>query len=520
MKKRLFSLTSLALAAALMLTACGGGAGTAGTGQKAGDSAAKGGAKTITVAQAADAVTLDPQKTNDTASANPMQQIYNTLIDLTPDMQLKPALAEEWKQVDDYTWEFKLRKGVKFHNGEELKASDVKFTYDRLLDPKTSATPAFLLASVKEVKVVDDYTVQLVTKEKFAPILYNLTHIGTAILNEKAVKETGDNYGVNPVGTGPFKFVKWDKSSQIVLEQNKDYFEGPAKLDAITFRIIPEAATSVAELRTGGVDVVLDLPPQQVKQFDNSDKVTVDKAPSFALKYLGFDQRQKPFDNVKVRQAVNYAIDKEALVKGAYQGIANVSTGPLAPGINGFNENLKGYEYNPEKAKELLKEAGYPNGFKTTLYLSDKEIDSKLGTIIQSQLKEVGINVNLQVIEWGAFLAETAKGLPMYLLSWTTVTGDADNGMYALFHSKNQGQAGNRTFYAHEEVDKLLDTGRTESDPATRVQAYQKAQEIIYNDAVWAFLTTGQSIVARNKRVHGFVNMPTQNYKFYPVSVE
>lgn len=517
--KKWFGITSLLLAASLTLSACGGAAQTNNAG-KPQDNAASGKPKTLMVAQAADAVTLDPHKTNDTASANPMQQIYNTLIDLTQDMKLKPSLATEWKQVDDFTWEFKLRKGVKFHNGEELKASDVKFTYDRLLDPKTSAAPAFLLASVKEVKVIDDYTVQLVTKEKFAPILYNLTHVGMSILNEKAVKEAGDDYGKKPVGTGPFKFVKWDKSSQIVFEKNNDYFEGPAKVDNVTFRIIPEAATSVAELRTGGVDVVLDLPPAQVKNFENNNTVTVDKGSSFALKYLGFDERQKPFDNVKVRQAVNYAINKDAIVKGAYQGFASVGTGPLAAGLNGFNKDLKAYEYNPEKAKQLLAEAGYPQGFETTLYLSDKEIDSKIATILQSQLKEVGINVKLQVTEWGAYLQQTAKGLPMFIMSWTTVTGDADNGLYGLFHSKNHGASGNRTFYTNPEVDKLLDLGRTEGDQAKRVQAYEQTQKIIHDDAVWGFLTAAQSIVGLNKRVHGFVNMPTQNYKMYPVSVD
>lgn len=501
------------LIAAMLLSACGGGGN-----QAAGN--AKGGDNTLTVAQNSDAITLDPHKTNDSASANPMQQLYNTLVDLTPEMEIVPSLATEWTQLDDVTWEFKLREGVKFHNGEELKASDVKFTYDRLLDPATAAPGSFLMTAVSEVKVVDDYTVQIISKEAFAPLIYNLTHVATSILNEKAVTEAGSKYGQNPVGTGPFKFANWQKDSKITFERYEDYFEGPASLEKVEFRIIPESATSVAELKTGGVDIVLDLPSQHIKQFENNNTARVDKVPSFSIKYLGFNVQEKPFNDPLVRKAINYATNKEAILKAAYQGTAVQQKSPLAPGLNGYNDDLQGYGYDPEKAKELLAQAGYADGFSSKLYISDKDIDTKLGTILQSQLKEVGINVELQVLEWGAFLDETSKGVPMYILSWTTVTGDADNGMYALFHSKNFGGPGNRSFYKNEEVDSALDKGRTENDPEARKAHYQKAQEIIVEDAVWDFLAVSENIVGVNKNVQGFKNMPTANYKFYNVSIK
>lgn len=513
MKKQL-GIIPMVLSLTLILTACGGG-GTAST-----NSGANSSSKTLTISQQADAVTLDPHKTNDSASANPMCQIYDTLVQLDSSMKIQPDLATEWKQVDDLTWEFKLKSGVKFHNGEELKASDVKFTFDRLLDPKTASPGAFMLTALKEVKVVDDYTVRIVTKTKFAPILYNLTHIATAILNEKAVKEAGTSYGIKPVGTGPFKFVKWDKNSQIILEKNKDYFAGPAKLDKIVIRIIPESATAVSELRTGGVDMSLDLPPQYSNQFAASGDVILEKIPSFSLKYLGFDTRVKPFNDPKVRQAINLATDKDALIKIVYQGTAQQLMAPLPPKINGADPNLKGYGYDKGKAKQLLAEAGYPNGFNSTLYLSDKEIDSKIATVLQSQLKEVGINVDLQVIEWGAYLNKTAIGVPMYILSWTTVTGDADNGMYSLFNSKNFGSPGNRSFYKNEKVDTLLDAGRAETDDAKRVKDYQDAQKLILEDAPWDFLTVNEYLVGMNKRVKGFVQMPTTMFRYYTVSVD
>lgn len=497
-----------------LMSACGAGNSQTGSGGSSGNS------NTFTVAQSADAVTLDPQKTNDSASANVMNQIYDRLVKLNKDMKIEPELAQSWKQINSTTWQFNLRHGVKFSNGEELKASDVKFTFDRLLDPKTASPGAFVLAPVSQVKVIDDYTVQIITKKPFAPILYNLSHTATSILNQKAVESEGSNYGQKPVGTGPFTFVSWEKSSQIVLSKNKDYFAGAPKLDKVVFRIIPETETQVAELRTGEVDAVLNLSADSLAQLKSANNVTIDKVPAFSVKYLGFDEQMKPFNDVRVRQAINYAIDKNALIKAAYNGTAVPEKGPLAPGVNGYDPNVQGYPYDPAKAKQLLAEAGYPNGFSTTIYVSNEAPDPKIATLIQSQLGQVGIKVNQQVMEWGAFLDKTAKGVPMFLLDWITVTGDADNGLYANFNSVNFGGPGNRQFYKNPKVDQLLNDAQAETDPAKRQQEYAQAQEQIVKDAPWAFLAVPQNIVAVNKRVQGFVNMPTQNYYFQNVSVK
>lgn len=509
-RTRMTTFGVLIMVLALTVTGCGGAATNTATSKE----------KVLTVATNADAVTMDPQKTNDAASANVFQQIYNTLVDLTPDMKIKPSLATSWKQIDALTWQFDLRKGVKFQNGEELKASDVKFTFDRLLDPKNASPGSFVLNQVKETKVIDDYTVQVITKQPFAPILYNLTHVASSIINQKAVTEAGTNYGQNPIGTGPFKFVSWQKNSQINMVKFPDYWEGPAKLDKVVFRIIPENVTSIAELRSGGVDILFDLPPDQITQLANDKTITVDRAPSFTVRMLTFNNNEKPFNDPKVRQAVNYAINKEEIARVAYNGAADVATGPLSQAINFANKDLKGYPYDKAKAKALLAEAGYPNGLTTTLYLSNKDTDKKVATIIQAQLKEVGITTDQQVMEWGAFLDKTAKGTPMALLRWITVTGDADNGLYANFQSKNWGSGGNRSFYKNPQVDTLLDAGQTDVDPLKRAADYAKAQELIVQDAPWAFLDVEQSLIGVNKRVNGFINMPTRTYKLYSVSVQ
>ena len=464
---------------------------------------------TLIVGNPTDAVSLDPHRTNDAASALPMFQIYDTLVKLSPEMTIEPSLAESWTQIDENTLEFKLHQGVKFHNGEELKASDVKFTFERHINPETAAPAAFMLSTLSEVNVIDDYTVQFVTKAPCASLLYNLTHVDMGILNEKAVAEAGDNYANSPVGTGPYKFVSWKKNQEIKLTRNDEYFGEKAKTANLTIRIIPEGATMMAELQTGGVDMALNIGSQFVPMFQPGTGLKLEQFNTFTIKYLSFDHRVAPFDDVRVRQAINYATNKEAIVKVAYSGCAEALSGPLPKNINGYNESLVPYEYNVEKAKALLAEAGYPDGFTQTLYISDKEIDTKIATVLQAQLKEIGINVDIQVIEWGTYLQKTAEGLPMFLLGWTTVTADADNGLYANFHSSAWGSQGNRTFYKNEKVDELLDGGRAEFDQEARKAMYQEACQLIYDDAAWDFLTAELYNLGLRENVQGFIPMST-----------
>ena len=464
---------------------------------------------TLIVGNPLDAVSLDPHRTNDAASALPMFQIYDTLVKLSPEMTIVPGLASEWTQIDDLTLEFKLRQGVQFHNGEELKASDVKFTFERHIDPATAAPAAFMLSTLAEVKVVDDYTVQFITKEPCASLLYNLTHVDMGILSEKAVTEAGDEYANNPVGTGPYKFVSWKKNQEIRLTRNDAYFGEPAKTPNVTIRIIPEGATMMAELQTGGVDMALNVGSQFVPMFQPGTGLKLEQFNTFTIKYLAFDHRVAPFDDVRVRQAINYATNKEAIVKVAYAGAAEPLSGPLPKNINGFNETLVPYAYDVEKAKALLAEAGYPDGFSTTLYISDKEIDTKLATVLQAQLKDVGITVDIQVIEWGTYLQKTAEGLPLFIMGWTTVTADADNGLYANFHSSAHGSQGNRSFYTNEQVDALLDGGRAEFDQDARKALYQDACRMIYDDAAWDFLAAELYNMGLRENVQGFVPMST-----------
>ena len=464
---------------------------------------------TLIVGNPLDAVSLDPHRTNDAASALPMFQIYDTLVKLSPEMTIEPSLATEWTQIDENTLEFKLHQGVKFHNGEEMKASDVKFTFERHINPETAAPAAFMLSTLSEVQVVDDYTVRFITKEPCASLLYNLTHVDMGILSEKAVTEAGDNYANQPIGTGPYKFVSWKKNQEIRLVRNDEYFGEKAKVENLVIRIIPEGATMMAELQTGGIDIALNVGTQFVPMFQPGTGLKLEQFNTFTIKYLSFDHRVEPFNDVRVRQAINYATNKEAIVKVAYSNSAEPLSGPLPKNINGFNETLVPYEYNVAKAKELMAEAGYADGLTQTLYISDKEIDTKLATVLQAQLKEIGINVDIQVIEWGTYLQKTAEGLPLFIMGWTTVTADADNGLYANFHSSAWGSQGNRSFYKNEQVDALLDGGRAEFDQEARKQMYKDACQLIYDDAAWDFLAAELYNMGLRENVQGFVPMST-----------
>ena len=506
--KKILSLVITILTLSLVLSACGGSKGIT----------RKNPADTLVVAQGADAKSLDPHATNDQPSSRVMKQIYNTLVASTVDMEIVPALAESWESIDELTWEFKLASGVKFHNGEELKASDVKFTYDRML---ASPSVSHILGPVKEIKVVDDYTVQIITSEPFAPLLSHLTHTASSILNEKAVTASGEDYGQNPVGTGPFAFDTWQSGDRITLKAFEDYFQGAAAVKTVVFRNVPEGTNRTVGLETGEVDIAYDIEPIDKNLVIDNAGLELIEGPSLSSQYLGFNTQKAPFDNVKVRQAINYAVDVQEIIDVVLEKAGEVAKSPLMELIFGSNEDIQGYSYDVEKAKELMKEAGFENGFKTSIWTNDSPVRVRIAEIVQAQLKEIGIEANIEVVEWGAFLDRTSAGEhDMFILGWTTVTGDADYGLYALYHSSQHGDAGNRFFYTNPEVDKLLDIGKTEVDTDKRLAAYKEAQEIIVADAPQLFLYFSTQNVGENKVIKGFQLHPAGHHSLYNVTIE
>lgn len=506
MKKRLYLLL-VGVMSLFLFVACGD--------NSTKTDAKKGPKDTIVVAQGADAKSLDPHGTNDQPSSRISAQIYDRLVEQDNDMKIVPGLAESWEQVDPKTVVFHLRKGVKFHNGEPLKASDVKFSLERM---KNSPKVSYIIGAVDTIDVIDDNTVKITTTEPFGPLLNHLAHNAASILNEKAVKEAGESYGQHPVGTGPYKFVAWQSGDRVEMEANPDYFLGETPIKNLTFRAITEDSNRTIALETGEIDIAYDIQGLDKDRLKASENIKFIEEPSLGIGYLGFNTRKKPFDNPKVREAIAYAINADDIIDAAYKGSATKANSLIGPKVFGHSDKPQFHEYNIEKAKQLLAEAGYPNGFKTKIWINDNPVRRDIAAILQDQLKQVGIEASVETLEWGAYLEGTARGdHDMFILGWVTVTGDADYGLYPLLHPSSFGGAGNRAFYENPKVTELLEKARTSVDQNERKELYEQIQIIAQQDLPYYVLCFQSQNAAMQKDVQNFNLRPAGHHKLYGV---
>lgn len=499
---------ALATCMAAVLTACGGAQDTADVGTK----------DTLVVAQGADAKTLDPHATNDQPSSRVAIQIYSQLVEVDENMEIIPGLASSWEHLDEYTTQFKLREGVKFHNGEELKASDVKFTLDRMM---ASPTVSHIVGALESVEVIDDYTVNLRTAEPFGPLLYHLSHTASSIMSEKAVTEAGDNYGQHPVGTGPYKFVDWSVGDRVTMAAFDDYYAGKQSIENVVFRNITEGSNRTIALETGEVDISYDISPIDKDSVLNHKDLDLVEAEALSTTYVGFNVRKAPFDNKLIRQAIAYAINQEDIIEAVEMGAGIASNSPISQKVFGYNPDAKRYEQNIEKARELMAEAGYADGFKTTIWTNDNPVRVQIAEVMQAQLRQIGIDMAIEVVEWGAFLDGTSRGAhEMFMMGWVTVTGDADYGLYALFNSATHGGAGNRSFYTNPKVDEMLNAARTSTNQEERRAIYGELQEIIQEELPIVSIYVKYDNAGRQNHVKGFNLNPAGHHKLRGVSFE
>ncbi|MET3576525.1 glutathione ABC transporter substrate-binding protein [Bhargavaea ullalensis] len=525
-KRSTLLLFIMMLVVSMFLAACAGGGGDNASdggdtskddGDKKEEGTTDGGSEggDLVLAVLSDASSLDPHGSNDVPSSVVQENIYETLVTRNDNNEIEPGLATEWEAIDDTTWEFKLQEGVKFHDGEDFNAEAVKKSFERVLDEKVASPRYFLFEMINSVEVIDDYTIQFKTDYPFAPLLAHLSHNGGSIISPKSIdedyaamedgKEPGSVISENPVGTGYFKFDSWSPGSEIKLVKNEDYWDGTAKVDSVAFKVVPESATRAAELETGNAHIIDPVQPNEVARINDSGSGTVDQTPSSSLSYIGFNTEKAPFDDVRVRQAISMAVNKDDIIDGVYEGFGIPAKGPLAPGIFGYDENLKMIDYNMDEAKKLLEEAGYADGFSTTIWTNDNPQRVDMAVLLQQTLKELNIDVKIEQMEFGTYLDKTAAGEhDMFILGWSNPTGDADYGLYALFHSSQKGDPGNRSFYENAEVDKLLDEGRKETDPDTRVGIYADAQQQIVDDAPMIFIHHQEYLVGVSDKVKDF----------------
>lgn len=479
----------------------------------------------LVVGQIAEPKSLDPAAVTAVNDFRILMNVYDGLVRYKDGtLEVEPALAESWTISDDGTvYTFNLREGVTFHDGTPFNAEAVKYNFDRMLDenhPQHDTGPfplAFFFSAVEEVEVVDDLTVKFQLNAPYAPFLSNLAYPTGLIVSPTAVQENGADYGRSPVGTGPFKFAEWESNAKVVVVRNDDYWEDTAKLEAVVFRPITDANTRVAELMAGGIDLMVEVPPDSLTRLSGDDNFSVYEQAGPHLWFLILNLKEGPFKDKKVRQAINYAIDKKALVENVLQGTAEVAAGPTPPAFAwAYNEELQPYPHDVEKAKQLIKEAG-AEGAEVTFYVTEGGsgmLDPvPMGAAIQADLAQIGLTVAIETYEWNTFLGKVNPGLEgkadMAEMAW--MTNDPDTLPYLALRTDAWPDKGgfNSGYYSNPEVDKLLEAARSSTDQGERAKLYREMQEIVYDDAPWAFIANWKQNAVSSTLVDGFKLQPS-----------
>ncbi|GAB6099250.1 ABC transporter substrate-binding protein [Halanaerocella petrolearia] len=455
-----------------------------------------------------DPPTLDPAHSTDTTSSRVIRNIFDGLVQYDKNLKVVPAIAKDWKVSEDgLTWTFDLKEGVKFHNGREVKASDVVYSFTRILDPETKSERAWLFDSVKGAtafqegeadkvsgfKALNDYKVQIELAEPFTPFLSVLAMENASIVPKETIQKHGEQFAQHPVGTGPFKFADWKHDSKVVLEKNADYYaDGRPYLDKVVYNVITEGTSAFASYEQGSIyQMDSDIPDGQMKRVMKANGEFSDdfsKVPRLGTYYFGFNTQKEPFTNKKVRKAINYAVNKQVIAQVLKNGLVKPAKGILPPGMPGYNPELKGYSYDIEKAKQLLKEAGYPEGLpgEYELVYNTSKGHQRIAEAVQSNLKKVGVDVKLTNMDWGTYIQKVDNGdTQIFRLAWIADYPDPDNFLYTLFHSDNVGPGGNGAFYKNPEIDKMLDKARGMKPGQERLKLYQKIEKQIMADAPW-----------------------------------
>jgi len=456
---------------------------------------------TLVVAQQTDAKSLDPQRSNDVYSHNLNLNIYDRLFDWSSELEMEKNLADTYEQLDPLTLQVRIKKGVKFHNGEVLTSEDVKFSIERGTDSPAVMT---FFEDIDRVDIIDEYTVNIVTKKPFGPLLDTLAHAGSSIMQKKYVEEHKEDAFLNPIGTGPFKFDSWRSGDRIILKSNSEYFRGAPAVETVIYRVIPEGINRAIALETKEVDLVLVIDPVDIAGIKDNDEIVIYETSAAAMTYMGFNCAKEPLNDLRVREAITLGINLPDIVETAFLDAAELAGSVVSPGVVGYNKNIKAPIRDVERAKALLVEAGYDDGLRLRLWLNENKSREDAAVIMQAQLKEIGIDIIIEKLEWGAYLDRLGNGEhDMFLLGWPS-SPEPDSAMYALFHSKNKGNAGNRSFYENDSVDELLDKGRETTDPVTRIAFYEEAQEIVGREFAVLPLVYPYSVVGVQKHVEGF----------------
>ncbi len=537
--KKIMSLAFLMLLLiSTVLYGCSGSEEGSGDNGETGGEGDSGEEKVLIFGRGGDSVSLDPITVTDGESFKVTKNIFDTLVNFgEQDTEIEPGLASEYSASEDgLTYTFQLEEGVTFHDGTEFNAEAVVANFDRWAAGDADQYPYYgsMFGGfgdeeghvIESVEATGDYEVTMTLKRPMAPFLKNLAMSPFGIASPTAFEEMGEAFGDNPVGTGPFEFVEWKRNDTVRIEKFDDYWvEGEPKLDEVVFRAIPDNSGRLNALLAGEIDLADGINPSDAETIESNEELQLYERPSMNVGYLGLTTTREPFDDPKVRQAMNHAIDRQAIVDAFFEGRGEVAKNPLPPVISGYNDAIEGYDYDPEKAKALLEEAGLGDGFEMELwampvprpYMPDGQ---KVAEAIQSDLAEVGITAEIVSYEWATYLEKAANGeADAFLLGWTGDNGDADNFLYVLLDQDNIG-SNNYTYYENQELHDILIEAQTEVDEEVRNELYAEAQEIIHKDAPWVPLAHSTPLLAGGENVVNFQPHPTGSDKLAEVDLE
>jgi peptide/nickel transport system substrate-binding protein len=484
---------------------------------------------TLTIVRPTDPVSLDPHTETTAPGAWVYYNILEPLIYLDEKMTIQPKLATSYEVMNPTKVRFKLRPGVKFHDGTPFNAAAVKFTFERAFNSKPQARWASLAGPIAGVEVVDDLTVDVVTKEPYGPILRTMSMLYVSMVSPTAVQKLGEGALRAPVGTGPFKFVEWKTNTHVIIERNPDYWGEKTLLDRVIFKVVPEEGARMIALQTGDADMVMFPSPAQLPTFRKDSKYTVHETPGLRVVYVGLNLKMPPLDDVRVRQALIHAVDRKAILDNIVESLGVAPKSVISPGVFGYKDMQfdQLYPFDRAKAKALLAQAGWtpgPDGIlqkggqKLTLnWLAQRGRYPKDGEItetVQQMWKDIGVDAKVEFREWATVFNEYNQvefNRHNWTFGWATTNADADYSLFQQFHSKQVKPVGwNRTHFNSSRVDELLEGARRSLNQTEREKLYGEVQDLLAKDPTWVPIYNTREIIITRASVKGFVIHPVE----------
>jgi peptide/nickel transport system substrate-binding protein len=477
-----------------------------------------------------DISSLDPHTTSDVPSGNVQINLFESLTKFDEDLELQPNLAESWEDVEPDVWEFELREDVTFTDGTEFNAEAVKVNIERLLDPDVASPRVGQFETIEEVEVVDDYTVRFHLENPFAALPAHLSTYPSNMVSPELIEEDyanmeddgqpGDIINEDPVGTGIFTFNSWEPGDRVVLDANEDYWGENVNVDSVTFNVVPEDLTRIGEMESGAAHIIDPVTPSDMSRLEETDGTNVYQREAASITYMGFNAEKEPFGDERVRSAIDLALNKENMQEGVLEGTGEPANGPINSTQFGYSENIEPTAQDLEEAQSLLEEAGYEDGFETTLWTNDSRERMDIAELAQADLAQIGVDVTIEVLEWGAYLDATAEGEhDMFILGLSLPTMDADYPLHELFHSDSVGE-GNRFFYADTDYDEIIQQARIEEDEDARLSLYEDAVNHLNATSPASFLYHPDHIMGHRDEISGFWADGSGLYQLQDVEIE